>query len=290
MGAIASQITSLTIVYPTVYSDADHRKYQSSASLAIVPWIHRGPVNSPHKWPVTRKMVPWIHVIMDHVCRIRWVKQRVVIITWAITFVAFQHWFEWSVNGKLNTLIWIVKSSYFSPKNCWCDSDALNIPHAIGFRRKLWSLCCLQQHHIPLIQHDDVIKWKHFPRSWTFVRGVHRWPVDSTHKGQWRGPLMLSLICAWTNGWANNRYGGDLRRHRAHYDVTVMSTHTGYTSIVVSYHEIWFISFYARIYYSDVIMSAMASQITSISTVYSAVCSEAHQENMKAPRYWPLWY
>ena len=55
MGAIASQITSLTIVYSTVYSDADQRKHQSSASLAFVRGIHRGPVNSPHKWPVTQK-------------------------------------------------------------------------------------------------------------------------------------------------------------------------------------------------------------------------------------------
>ena len=65
MGAIASQITSLTIVFSTVYSDADQRKYQSSASLAFVQGIHRGPVNSPHKWPVTRKMFPFDDVIMD---------------------------------------------------------------------------------------------------------------------------------------------------------------------------------------------------------------------------------
>ena len=52
MGAIASQITSLTIVYSIVYSDADQIKHQSSASLAFVRGIHRGPVNSPHKWPV----------------------------------------------------------------------------------------------------------------------------------------------------------------------------------------------------------------------------------------------
>ena len=51
MGTIASQITSLTIVYSTVYSDVDKRKHQSSASLAFVRGIHRGPVNSPHKWP-----------------------------------------------------------------------------------------------------------------------------------------------------------------------------------------------------------------------------------------------
>ena len=64
MGAIASQITSLTIVYSTVYSDPDQRKYQSSASLALVREIHRRPVNSPQKWPVTRKMFPFDDVIM----------------------------------------------------------------------------------------------------------------------------------------------------------------------------------------------------------------------------------
>ena len=64
MGAMASHITSLTIVYWTVYADADQRKHQSSASLAFVWEIHRGPVNSPHKWPVTRKMFPFDDVIM----------------------------------------------------------------------------------------------------------------------------------------------------------------------------------------------------------------------------------
>ena len=64
MGMIASQITSLTIVYSIVYSDADQRKHQSSASLAFVRGIHRGPVNSPHKWAVTRKMLPFDDVIM----------------------------------------------------------------------------------------------------------------------------------------------------------------------------------------------------------------------------------
>ena len=65
MGAIASQITSPTIVYSTVYSDADQRKQQSSASLAFVRGIHRGPVNSLHKWPVTRNMFPFYDVIMS---------------------------------------------------------------------------------------------------------------------------------------------------------------------------------------------------------------------------------
>ena len=64
MGAIASQITSLTIVYSTVYSDADQRKHQSPASLAFAWGIQRGPVNSPHKWSVTRKIFPFDDVIM----------------------------------------------------------------------------------------------------------------------------------------------------------------------------------------------------------------------------------
>ena len=64
MGTIASQITSLTSVYSSVYSGADQSKHQSSASLAFVREIHRRPENSPHKWPVTRKMFPFDDVIM----------------------------------------------------------------------------------------------------------------------------------------------------------------------------------------------------------------------------------
>ena len=70
--------------------------------------------------------------------------------------------------------------------------------------------------------HDDVIKWRHFPRYWPFVRGIHRSSVNSPHKGQWRRALMFSLTCVWINGWVNNREAGDLRRHRVHYDVALM--------------------------------------------------------------------
>ena len=56
-----------------------------------------------------------------------------------------------------------------------------------------------------------------FPSYSPFVRGIHRTPVDSSNKGQWRGALVFSLICAWTNAWANNRDACDLRRNRAHY-------------------------------------------------------------------------
>ena len=70
--------------------------------------------------------------------------------------------------------------------------------------------------------HDDVMKWKHFLRYWPFVRGIHWSPVNSPHKGRWRGALMFSLIRAWINGRVNNGEAGDLRHHHAHYGVTVM--------------------------------------------------------------------
>ena len=73
-----------------------------------------------------------------------------------------------------------------------------------------------------LTAHDDVIKWKHFPCYWPFVRGIHRSPLNSPHKGQWRRALMFSFICAWISGWVNNREIGDLRCHGAHCDVIVM--------------------------------------------------------------------
>ena len=71
--------------------------------------------------------------------------------------------------------------------------------------------------------HINVIKWKQFPRYWRYVRGIHRSPVNSPHKDQWRGALMFSLVCPWINDWLNNRNAGDLRRHRAHYDIIAMN-------------------------------------------------------------------
>ena len=80
-----------------------------------------------------------------------------------------------------------------------------------------WSGSCIVMKHF----HDD-IKWKCFPRYWPFARGIHGSPVNSPHRGQWHGASMFPLICAWINGWVNNREAGDLRCHHTHYDVTVM--------------------------------------------------------------------
>ena len=55
--------------------------------------------------------------------------------------------------------------------------------------------------------HDNVIKWKHFPRYWPFVRGIHRSPVNSPHKGQWRGALMFSLICSLNKRFSKQSWG-----------------------------------------------------------------------------------
>ena len=77
--------------------------------------------------------------------------------------------------------------------------------------------------HTKHVKYDDVIQWKHFQRNWPFVRGIHRSPVNSPHKGQWRGALMFSLICAWINAWVNNHEASDAKRYRAHYDVIVMN-------------------------------------------------------------------
>ena len=85
---------------------------------------------------------------------------------------------------------------------------------------KLWFKC------VDIVRiddiHDDVIKWKYFPRQWPFVRGIHQLLMNSLYKCQWRGALRFSLICPGIIGWVNNGEAGDLRCHRTHYDVTVM--------------------------------------------------------------------
>ena len=81
--------------------------------------------------------------------------------------------------------------------------------------------------------HDDVIKRKHFPRYWPFVRRIHRSPpgeFPAQRLVTWS--LMFSLICAWINGWVNNGEAGDLRRHHAHYDVIAIKSYLPHPSMV----------------------------------------------------------
>ena len=83
------------------------------------------------------------------------------------------------------------------------------------------------RHKKPGNRSDWYSWWRHqmetIPRYWPLGRGIHRSPENSPHKGKWRGALMFSLICAWTNGWANIRDAGDLRRRRTNYGITVMT-------------------------------------------------------------------
>ena len=71
--------------------------------------------------------------------------------------------------------------------------------------------------------HDDVIRWRHFPRNWPFVRGIHRSRWIPHTKASDAELWCFSLICVWINGWVNNRQAGDVRRYRGHYDVIVMN-------------------------------------------------------------------
>ena len=97
----------------------------------------------------------------------------------------------------------------------------MNWPFKV-LRAKFVTLCHWKTGACNQCYHDDVIKWIYFPRYWPFVRGIHRSLVNSPHKGQWRGALMFSLLCAWINGWVNNRDAGDLRRHCTHHNVIEM--------------------------------------------------------------------
>ena len=110
--------------------------------------------------------------------------------------------------------------------------------------------------------HDDVIKRKHFPRYWPFVRGIHRSPVNSLHKGHWRGALMFSMVWARINGWVNDREIGDLRRHYAHYDVTVIT--------------VWFISCMWRCHI-QLIIGYVLRTFHCIGKMFWKICATEYQ-------------
>ena len=100
----------------------------------------------------------------------------------------------------------------YQPRCYWCDSEEYDCKQI-----------CLNDNDISHCWiHDDVIKWKHVRRYWPSVRGIHRTPMDYPHKDQWREALIFSLMCGWTNGWANNRDASDLRSHVAYGDVIIM--------------------------------------------------------------------
>ena len=120
-----------------------------------------------------------------------------------------------------NELNVYVGDQHFSQINSINKSDVDVAWPEMGHIHHLFVQWYLAQHEL-LQYHDNVIKWKPFPRYWPFVWEIHRSPVNSPHKGQWRRALMFSLICVWKTGWVNNREAGELRRYRANYDVIVL--------------------------------------------------------------------
>ena len=90
------------------------------------------------------------------------------------------------------------------------------IAHGKGRQEESWGKGIKVNHHMMTSSNGNIF------RVTGPLCGIHRSSVNSPHRGQWRGALMFYLICAWINGWVNNRETGDLRRHRAHYDVIVI--------------------------------------------------------------------
>ena len=141
MDSIASQITSLTIVYSAVYSAADQRKHQSSASLAFVRGIHRGPVNSPHKGPVTRKMFPFDDVIMKLYTGTgythTWLYKRCESITWSTGYIFVINVLTLCISWNISIATWAGKSN--AVKFHVFITDTLNL-------KKHWAYGTLYKH------------------------------------------------------------------------------------------------------------------------------------------------
>ena len=133
----------------------------------------------------------------------------------------------WQINPRHhNNVTWVTRCLKSESTRLFVQASDKET-HELRITSRLWGKSTT---------HDNVIKWRHFPRNWPFVRGIHRSPVNCPHKGRWRGALMLSLICARINGRVNNVEAGDLRRYRAHCDVIVMGRcHTQRSSNVESF-------------------------------------------------------
>ena len=165
-----SQITGVSIICLTVCWGADQRKQPSSASLAFVRGIHRSPVDSPHKGPVARKMFPFDDVIMCFLADVALYDMPPVFIL-SHQIPPRRSPIPDRPKCKPTHQRKQVKGMCHPKIRRGCQADCVIL---IGY------VVCHQ------LTHDDVIKWKLFPRYWPFVRGIHRSPVNSPHKGQWR--------------------------------------------------------------------------------------------------------
>ena len=113
--------------------------------------------------------------------------------------------------------IWPLLLRYSCSRNHALSPVYSSLEHNVA-KKDTWTPILSVSIALYFANHDDVIKWKHFPCYWPFVRKIHQSQVNSPYKGQWRRVLMFSFICASINGWVSNREACDLRRHRAHYE------------------------------------------------------------------------
>ena len=168
-------------------------------------------------------VISWNYFATNHERGLRWV------IYWLNNEPQFRHELS-KVESQFSTLAQVMACWLKAPSHhlnqCYSSSVGSSEGNSIG--NCLWSNNYNESKATPPKgHHNDVIKWKHFPRNWPCVRGIHRSPVNSPHKGQWRRALMFCVICVWINDWINNREAGDLRRYRAHSDVIEMGGNSG---------------------------------------------------------------
>ena len=181
MSVKAFQICGNSAFCSTACSDRQQRTRQYYRPS--VRGDHRWPVDSPHKGPVMQKQLPCLGVItMDYTWPQMWGSQKLVLHQYC--FLS-RKW-AWSP-----TRWWALLSRCLcARRGYWYDT---NLPWTTEKKE--------------IDEHDDVIKWKHFPRYWPFVQGIHRSLVNSLHKGQWRWALMFSVICALNKRLSKQSWG-----------------------------------------------------------------------------------
>ena len=177
MRAMGSQITGVVIVYCTVCSGVDQRKHQISASLTFVRGIHQWPMNSPHKGPITRKMLPFDYVIM--LFPVGYASLAPIMGTIFLMLIL-----KWNPCNPFEDL-WI----FHFQVRC----SVLKMISVPGQQSQHWPPGDMPHLYVSILHpvHDDVIKWKHFPRYCPFVWEYHRWILLTKLSA-----LMFSLIYA----------------------------------------------------------------------------------------------
>ena len=204
MSAMASQITDVSIICSVVCSGADRRKHESSASMAFVRGMYLCPVDSHHKGTVTRKMFKLMTSSWKGQQRKMYHEDKTDVIHCRLCRKAHKlgmlfHRIIKAQAKQNNTLVMLlVARDTIATQMCPCISRAIRIQDLctscyVAFvvnhgavRYLSWLMYTI------IVIPDDVIKWRHFPRYWSFVRRIHRSPVNSPHKGQWRREQQVS--------------------------------------------------------------------------------------------------